>query len=57
MAAYYRVVRLLEDKFYGLKLNHLTRQFNEVADELAKLVSGRESVPSGVFTTSYISPQ
>jgi ribonuclease HI len=40
MAAYYQVVHLLEDKFDGLKLNHIVRQFNEVADELEKLASG-----------------
>jgi hypothetical protein len=34
------VVRLLEDKFDGLDLNHIARRLNEVADELTKLASG-----------------
>jgi ribonuclease HI len=40
MVAYYQAVYLLEDKFNGLELNHVTRRFNEVADVLAKLASG-----------------
>jgi ribonuclease HI len=40
MAAYCQVVCLLEDKFDGLKLNHIARHSNEAADELAKLASG-----------------
>jgi ribonuclease HI len=39
MEAYYKVVRRLEDKFNGLKLNHIARKYNEVADELAKIAS------------------
>jgi hypothetical protein len=30
----------LEDKFYGIKLNHIPRGYNEEADELAKIASG-----------------
>jgi hypothetical protein len=33
-------VRRLEDKFYGLELNHIARRYNETADELAKIASG-----------------
>jgi ribonuclease HI len=33
-------VRRLEDKFYGLELNHVARRYNETADELAKIASG-----------------
>ena len=42
MAAYYREVQWLEDKFDSLELNHIPRRLNEVADALAKAVSGRE---------------
>jgi hypothetical protein len=34
------VVRALEDKFYGIELNHIPRKYNEEADKLAKIVSG-----------------
>ena len=40
MAAYYQEVRWLEDKFDGLKLNHIPRHLNEAGDALAKVVSG-----------------
>jgi ribonuclease HI len=38
--AYCKVVRALEDKFYGIELNHVPRRYNEEADELAKIASG-----------------
>ena len=38
MEAYCNEVRRLEDKFDGLKLNHIARKYNEEADELAKIV-------------------
>jgi ribonuclease HI len=50
MEAYCDEVRRLEDKFYGLELNHVTRRFNETADELAKIASGRTLVPPDVFS-------
>jgi ribonuclease HI len=40
MEAYCDKVRRLEDKFYGLELNHVARRYNETADELAKIASG-----------------
>jgi ribonuclease HI len=49
MEAYCDEVRRLEDKFYGLELNHVARRYNETADELAKIASGRTTVPSEVF--------
>jgi hypothetical protein len=49
MEAYCDEVRRLEDKFYGLELNHIARQYNETADELAKIASGRTTVPPNVF--------
>jgi ribonuclease HI len=47
MEAYCDEVRRLEDKFYGLELNHIARRYNETADELAKIASGRTTVPPG----------
>jgi ribonuclease HI len=40
MEAYCDKVRRLEDKFYGLELNHVARWYNETADELAKIALG-----------------
>jgi probable phosphoglycerate mutase len=45
MEAYCKAVRALEDKFYGIELNHVPRRYNEEADELAKITSGRITVP------------
>jgi ribonuclease HI len=49
MEAYCDEVRCLEDKFYGLELNHIARRYNETGDELAKIASGRTTVPPDVF--------
>jgi ribonuclease HI len=49
MEAYCDEVRRLEDKFYGLELNHTARRYNETVDELAKIASGRTTVPPDVF--------
>ena len=49
MEAYYNAVRRLEDKFDGLELNHVPRKYNEDADELAKIASGRTTVPPNIF--------
>jgi ribonuclease HI/transposase InsO family protein len=43
MEAYCKAVRALEDKFYGIELNHVPHRYNEEADELAKIASGRRS--------------
>jgi hypothetical protein len=56
MATYCQVVRLLEDKFDGLELNHAMRRFNEVADELAKLTSDRAPVPADIFASDLYEP-
>jgi hypothetical protein len=56
MEAYYDEVRRLEDKFHGLELNHVARQYNETADELAKIASGRTTVPSDVFSRDIYQP-
>ena len=56
MEAYYNVVRRLEDKFYGLELNHVPRKYNEDADELAKIASGRTTVPRNIFARDITKP-
>ena len=56
MAAYCREVHQLEDKFDGLKLNHIPRHLNEVADTLVKMAFDREPVPTGVFTSDQYKP-
>jgi probable phosphoglycerate mutase len=40
MEAYCNAVRALEDKFYSIELNHVSRRYNEEAGELAKIASG-----------------
>jgi ribonuclease HI len=49
MEAYCKAVRALEDKFYGIELNHVPRQYNEEVDELAKIASGRITIPPECF--------
>jgi hypothetical protein len=56
MEAYCDKVWRLEDKFYGLELNHVARRYNETADELAKVASGRTTVPSNVFSRDIYQP-
>jgi ribonuclease HI len=56
MEAYCDEVRRLEDKFYGLDLNHVARRYNETADELAKIASGRTTVPPDVFSRDLHQP-
>jgi ribonuclease HI len=54
--AYCDEVRRLEDKFYGLELNHIARRYNDTADELAKIASGRTTVPPDVFSRDLHQP-
>ena len=56
MAAYYQEVRRLEDRFDGLKVNHIPRCLNEAANALAKAASGREPVPMGIFSSDQHKP-
>jgi hypothetical protein len=56
MEAYCKDVRALEDKFYGIELNHVPRRYNEEADELAKIVFGRITVPPNVFARDIAQP-
>jgi hypothetical protein len=56
MEAYCKVVRALEDKFYGIELNHVPRRYNEEADELTKTALGRITVPPNVFARNVAQP-
>jgi ribonuclease HI len=56
MEAYCKAVRALEDKFYGIELNHVPRRYNEEADELAKIASGRITIPPNVFSRDITQP-
>jgi hypothetical protein len=56
MEAYCDEVRCLEDKFYGLELNHVAQRYNETTDELAKIASGRTTVPPDVFSRDIHQP-
>jgi ribonuclease HI len=56
MEAYCNEVRRLEDKFYRLELNHIARRYNETADELAKIASGRTTVPPDVSSRDLHQP-
>jgi ribonuclease HI len=56
MEAYCNTVRALEDKFYGIELNHVPCQYNKEADELAKIASGRITIPPDVFVRDIAKP-
>jgi hypothetical protein len=56
MEAYCNAIRAIEDKFYDIELNHVPRRYNEEANELAKIVSGRITVPPNVFARDVAKP-
>jgi ribonuclease HI len=56
MEAYYNAVRAVENKFYDIELNHVPRQYNEEADELTRIASGRITVPPKVFARDVARP-
>jgi ribonuclease HI len=56
MEAYCDEVRRLEDKFYRLELNHIARRYNETVDKLAKIASGRTTIPPDVFSRDLHQP-
>jgi ribonuclease HI len=56
MEAYCDEVQRLEDKFFGLELNHIAQRYNETADELAKIASGQTTVPPDVFSRDLHQP-
>ena len=49
MTDYCNAVRKLEKRFEGLELHHIPRLKNQAADDLAKIGSKREPIPSNVF--------
>jgi hypothetical protein len=56
MEAYCNALCRLEDKFHGLELNHITHKYNKDADELAKIASGRTTIPPNVFARDLAKP-
>jgi ribonuclease HI len=56
MEAYHEEVRCLEDKSFGLELNHIVRRYNEVVDELTKISSGRIMVTPNIFSRDIYRP-
>jgi hypothetical protein len=56
MEAYCSAVRALEYKFYGIELNHVPCRYTEEADELAKIASGRISIPPNVIVQDVARP-
>ena len=56
MTSYCNAVRKLEKKFKGLELHHVPRLKNQAADDLAKIGSKREAIPSGVFLENIHTP-
>ena len=56
MEAFCNAVRYLEDKFDRIELNHITRKYNEEAGELAKIASGRTTIPLNVFAHDFAKP-
>jgi ribonuclease HI len=56
MEVYCDEVWRLEDKFYGLEHNHVARRYNETANELAKIASGRTTVPPDIFSGDIYQP-
>ena len=49
-------MRRLEDKFNELELNHIARKYNEEADQLANIASGRTTVPPNIFSCDLTKP-
>jgi hypothetical protein len=56
MEVYCDEVQRLEDKLFGLELNHITRWYNEVTNKLAKIASGRTTVPLNIFARVVYKP-
>jgi hypothetical protein len=56
MAVYCQAVRDLEDKFHGLELHHVLRDYNKAADILVKTAPSRSPVPHGVFASDQHAP-
>jgi hypothetical protein len=49
-------MRELEDKFHGLELHHVLRDFNKAADIPNKTASSHKPVPNSVFACNQHAP-
>ena len=56
MGAYCAEIQKLKKHFQGLEILHVLRDYNIVADVLAKLGSDRTKVPPGVFIEELSAP-
>jgi hypothetical protein len=56
MDTYFKEIRKLEGKFYGIEYTHVVQDKNQAADELSKLRSSRAQVPHGVFVQDLVKP-
>jgi ribonuclease HI len=56
MDAYYKEIRKLEGKFYGIEYMHVVQDKNKATDELSKLGSSRAEVPHGIFVQDLVNP-
>jgi ribonuclease HI len=56
MDAYVQEVRKLKNKFFGLEVHHVIREYNVGADILSKLGSTRAQIPAGVFVQELKQP-
>jgi ribonuclease HI len=56
MEAYCEEVWRIEDKFFGMEFSHVARRYKEVDDELAKIKSGRTTVPPNIFARDVFKP-
>lgn len=53
---YCQEVQNIEGKFHDIELKHVPRKLHEAADSLAKMESGRETIPFGVFISDKLKP-
>jgi ribonuclease HI len=56
MTAYCQAMHDLEDKFHGLELHHVLRDYNKEADVLAKTASSRNPEPHELFASDQHAP-
>ena len=56
MGAYLDEVRKLEQHFDGIRMEHIPRGENFIADKLSNVAGKRESVPPGIFVERLMRP-
>jgi hypothetical protein len=56
MAAYYKAIREVEDKFHVLELKHVLRKYNEVPTLSQRRPRIERRVPNGVFASDLREP-